>query len=71
MMDGSTADALIVGICILITIAAGVSLAVGIYVSALDMWREYHRKRERPGFIELQPTPDRSRLGVRKGDRRR
>lgn len=70
-MDGSAIDLLIVGACILITVAAGVSLAVGVYLSALDMWREYHRKKERPGYIDLQPTPDRPRLGIDKRGRRR
>ena len=27
-------------------------------------WREYHAKKARPGYIDLQPTPDRTRLGI-------
>jgi len=71
MIDGPAIDALIIGLAVLLTIVAGISLAVGVYLSALDMWREYHRKRERakrPGYLDV--TPDRTRLGIDR-DRRR
>lgn len=69
MIDGSSIDLLIVGIAVLITVCAALALALGVYFSARDMWREYRVKRSRPGYIQL--TPDRTRLGIDKGGRRR
>ena len=28
-------------------------------------WREYHAKKRRGGYVQLSPTPDRARLGIR------
>lgn len=49
-------------IAILLTLIAGAALLLAVALSAIDAWREYARKR--PGYLELRPTPGRSRLGI-------
>lgn len=67
-------DAVLIAAAIVLTVAAGFSIAVGVYLTGIDKWREWRRKREeakRPGYVQLQPTPDRPRLGIDKRGRRR
>jgi hypothetical protein len=60
----SDVEVFIAACALLIVGVALFSIAYCAWRAGAWAWREYHAKKRRGGYIELQPTPDRPRLGV-------
>lgn len=49
---------------VLITVVATGAILLAAWRAGTWAWREHRAKRRRPGYLNLQPTPDRPRLGL-------
>lgn len=56
---------LFVAVCALLIVGVALfAIAYCAWEAGTWMWRSYRRKKARPGYVPLQPTPGRQRLGI-------